>query len=165
MRARRVAGDFSSGGVFSYGPLVCDSGWEWSTLIFSFLHSRYDQKRCGENSVAPSTRRRLSFFRTRLRQTAKGYLSDLCRADRAPHVGATTHGARDPGFGAAAGRTGGDPSLLGAETRLASGVTRRRVCVLRKCARIFVFYIGTRQTDRAFDRRRRLNANGFTESE
>jgi hypothetical protein len=44
-------------------------------------------------------------------------------------------------------------------------VTRRRVCVLRKCARIFVFYIGTRQTDRAFDRRRRLNANGFTESE
>ena len=105
------------------------------------------------------------FFEPGFGKLRRGNIQICAAADRAPHVGATTHGARDPGFGAAAGRTGGDPSLLGAETRLASGVTRRRVCVLRKCARIFVFYIGTRQTDRAFDRRRRLNANGFTESE
>lgn len=165
LRARRVAGDFSSGGVFSYGPLVCDSGWEWSTLIFSFLHSRYMIKSVVKTASHLRRAGAFLFFEPGFGKLRRGNIQICAAADRAPHVGATTHGARDPGFGAAAGRTGGDPSLLGAETRLASGVTRRRVCVLRKCARIFVFYIGTRQTDRAFDRRRRLNANGFTESE
>ena len=66
LRPRRVAGD-GSGGIFSYGLLVCDSGWEWSKLIFSF--APFDRKKRGENRRrtfdAPAP-----FFRTRLRHTA-----------------------------------------------------------------------------------------------
>lgn len=77
------------------------------------------------------------FFRTRLRQTA-GVFKICAAADRArPHAGATTHGTRGPGFGAAASR----PVAIRAEARRLA--ERRGGCLPSSSARRSS-YIGTR---------------------
>ena len=76
-------------------------------------------------------------FRTRLRQTA-GVFKICAAADRArPHAGATTHGTRGPGFGAAASR----PVAIRAEARRLA--ERRGGCLPSSSARRSS-YIGTR---------------------